>query len=252
MVRRTEVVAIEHDVRTELAPAQLVVAPDTHVRAPICLQICSAARATPPPMPQINTSSPACTRDTTIPASGERRQRERRGPSNGTIVGIARTFAAGTTRYCASVPGKCRRATESRASGCSPSRQYSHVSVAQPGVHHDVTHADRVDISRRRRQIPLASAPNTQGGMVTPGRPATTNKSRRFSRRGADANAHVARPTYLRHGKVVAQLETIEPAMTGDRECLHEKPAEAVILRPLGKLAGSRWLLVICNGLNRL
>ena len=62
-------------------------------------------------------------------------------------------------------------------------------------------------------------------------------------RPSANAEADIARPLELGHRKVVAELETIEAAVTGDRECLHEVSAEAVILRPLGKLAGSCGLL---------
>jgi hypothetical protein len=53
----------------------------------------------------------------------------------------------------------------------------------------------------------------------------------------------------LRHREIVAKLETIEPAVTGDRECLHEMPAEAVILRPLGKLASCGTRLLFANRL---
>lgn len=49
-------------------------------------------------------------------------------------------------------------------------------------------------------------------------------------RDGADANAHVARPLQLGHREISAVLDAIEPAVTGDRECLHEKTANALIL----------------------
>ena len=45
-----------------------------------------------------------------------------------------------------------------------------------------------------------------------------------------DANAYVARPFELGHREIIAQLDAIESAVTGDRERLHEIPANALIL----------------------
>ena len=112
--------------------------PDTtHTRAPICLQICSAASATPPPMPQINTSSPGCTRArvTIMRHAVSVASVNAAAFSGGIVVGIVRTFAAGTTTYSAIVPGRCSPRMPKRGqSGCSPSRQYSHVRSLMPGL----------------------------------------------------------------------------------------------------------------------
>lgn len=49
-------------------------------------------------------------------------------------------------------------------------------------------------------------------------------------RHGMDADAHVARPFQLGQREIIAQLDVIESAVTGDRERLHEIPANALIL----------------------
>ena len=51
-----------------------------------------------------------------------------------------------------------------------------------------------------------------------------------IQRHGMDANTHVARPRQLGHPEIVAKLDAIESAVTGDRERLHEIPANALIL----------------------
>jgi len=45
-----------------------------------------------------------------------------------------------------------------------------------------------------------------------------------------DANTNVARPRQLGHREIFAKLDMIESAVTGDRERLHEIPANALIL----------------------
>jgi hypothetical protein len=54
--------------------------------------------------------------------------------------------------------------------------------------------------------------------------------------RRAYANANVRRTPHFGYWEIIAQLDAIEPAMTGDRECLHAVPADTVIFRPSGKL----------------
>jgi len=73
------------------------------------LQIWSAANATPPPIPQIKTSSFDLTRarDTIIRHAVSVANVNAAAASNGTVFGIGRTFAAGTTTDSAIVPGRC-------------------------------------------------------------------------------------------------------------------------------------------------
>lgn len=118
--------------------------------------------------------------------------------------------------------------------------------VAHAGIHHDVVadrHAvdicsDSVDNSARVR------TEHPRGCDRHAGESGNDEQIETIERGGANANAYFARIPELRHWKIGAKLEAIEPAVTGDRECLHEMPAEAVILRPLGKLAscGTRLL----------
>jgi len=51
-----------------------------------------------------------------------------------------------------------------------------------------------------------------------------------IERDSMDANAYVARPFQLGHREIIAKLDAIESAVTGDRERLHEIPANALIL----------------------
>ena len=73
----------------------------THTRAPMFLQICSAANATPPPMPQMRTSSPALTRArlTIIRHAVSVASGKAAACSGDTVRGIVCAFFPGTTTY---------------------------------------------------------------------------------------------------------------------------------------------------------
>jgi len=118
-------------------------------------------------------------------------------------------------------------------------------SVAQTAVyHHVIADADRGDFGSDCVDDAARVRPQHPGRRDSyTGKSGDDKQIETVECRSANANANVARPSQVGDWEVVAKLETIEPAMTGDRECLHEVPAGAVILRPLGKLAGSRRLL---------
>ena len=99
--------------RASLASDELV----TTTRAPRCLAIWSAAIATPPPIPQISTVSPAAEAGPGYehPPGGEGRQRQRRRLRPAETGPTLATFRAGTTRYSAAVPGKCSPITPNDA-----------------------------------------------------------------------------------------------------------------------------------------
>ena len=80
----------------------------THASRRSACTICSAASATPPPMPQISTLSPLRTRArvTTMRHAVSVASVNAAACSTGLSVGIARTLRAGTTMYSASVPGQ--------------------------------------------------------------------------------------------------------------------------------------------------
>ena len=101
-----------------------------------------------------------------------------------TLAGSGSTFAAGTTRYSASVPGRCSpRIAYLRHSGLSPVRQYSHVRSLTPGF--------TMTRSPARTEVTLAPMASTTpeqyeprihpGVMRTPGTPFTTQRSRWLS-----------------------------------------------------------------------
>ena len=120
-----------------------------------------------------------------------------------------------------------------RHSGWSPARQYSHVRSLMPGIdQHVVADATRRSRRRRRRRsTPHASAPRIHGGtMRDAGQPVDDEQIEMVERGGAHAHAHVASDAERRHRQVVAQLDAIESAVRGDRECSHAK-SPAVILR---------------------
>src|SRR6185312_14132454 len=111
------------------ARSSFVSLPDvTHTRAPCSFAICSAARATPPPIPQINTRSPSRTaaRVTIIRQAVSMANGSAAATSHGTVDATRRTLGAGTTMYSAHVPGMCSpRILYATHNDCSPSPQYS-------------------------------------------------------------------------------------------------------------------------------
>ena len=84
----------------------------TITRAPLSLAIRSAASATPPPIPQISTVSPAasCARVTTmrqaVSVTKEKAAASAHLSDVGSVGMMAR-FCSGTTTYGAMVPGRC-------------------------------------------------------------------------------------------------------------------------------------------------
>ena len=165
----------------------LLLAPEvTSTRAPRCLQICSAASATPPPMPQMRTVSPArtCALVTAIRHAVSVARVNAAATSSLTPSGIRRTFVAGSTTSSASVPGWCSpRRPKRRQSECSPVRQYSHWRQLMPGLM-STRSPGRTPVTSGlvSATVPMPSAPRIQGGvMVTPGRPPRVQTSRRLS-----------------------------------------------------------------------
>ena len=131
----------------------------------------------------------------------ERRERERGGRSGGSSDGIVRTFAAGTTTYSASVPGRCSPSKrEARTERLLAGATVLARTVAQPGVDDDVV----ADATTGRPSLPTASitphasAPNDHGGMmVTPGKPPIDEQIEMVERGGANAHADVVGPPEL-------------------------------------------------------
>jgi hypothetical protein len=79
----------------------------TTVRAPSKLEIWSAAKATPPPIPQISTVSPCCNRARVVSMRHAVSVASEKDAAwgHGMLAGTDARFWAGTTMYSAAVPG---------------------------------------------------------------------------------------------------------------------------------------------------
>ncbi len=165
----------------QLVPARRRV---TAVLAPMWTAICSAARATPPPMPQISTRSPACSRARVVSirqaVSVDSVNAAAAGQLHSPVSG--RTFRAGSTISSAAVPGTCSpRTPKRRQNTSSPARHASHSPHETPGLI-----ATRSPGRRSRtagpvsRTTPAPSDPTMWGKsrIGTAGMPSATRRSR--------------------------------------------------------------------------
>src|SRR5687768_2860990 len=154
----------------------------THVRAPRALQIARAICATPPPIPQIRTSSsgPTRARVTHILHAVSAANENAAPDSGGVVAGTERTFTSGMTTSSVSVPGRCSPSTPNfRQSGLSPERQYSQFRQLMPGLIITVSPTvTRVTPGPTASTTPIPSAPRIHGGTIwTPGTPRTVQRS---------------------------------------------------------------------------
>ena len=104
--------------------------------------------------------------------------------------------------------------------------------VAQPGIDDDVVaDGEAGDVCPHRLDDPgCVGTQDPRGRDRDVRKTADDEQIEPIERDRVDANAHVARPFELGHREIIAKLDAIESAVTGDRERLHEIPANALIL----------------------
>ena len=122
--------------------------------------------------------------------------------------------------------------SESRAQGLLSLSAILAGAVAQPWIDDDVV-ANRQSSDVRPNRLDDARCVGTQDPRRRDrdvGQTADDEQVEPIERDGMDANPHVARPRQLGHREIFAKLDAIESAVTGDRERLHEIPANALIL----------------------
>ena len=121
---------------------------------------------------------------------------------------------------------------EPRAQGLFPLEAIVARAVAQPRIDDDViTGGKGGDVRTNRLDDPRrigAENPRRRDRDIR--QTADDEQIETIERDRVDANTHVARPLELGHRKIFAELDVIESAVTGDRERLHEIPANALIL----------------------
>ena len=196
-------------------------------------------------MPQMSTSSPACTRArvTTMRHAVRVASVNAAATSHGIDGGTMRTLTAGTTRYSAIVPGRCSPSILYRThSDCSPFTQYSHVRSEMPPLM----------MTRSPRRIPRTADPDVvdDAGAIGPHDPgrrdhdagkAFDHEEIEMIERGrADPNAHVIRAAKLRLGDVGTILELLQPAVGGDRQRSHVKDSGLYSQNPMPACGGEQ------------